>query len=183
MHLFLKDINLTVSKLVLLDSIAHSLLLLLFEYQCHLLCSDTSSPTLFFGLSHLLFLLVIQLALCLHLFGLLIIPLRVDLPLNLLVILLNDSLQGILVREWNKRMRFDYHHDPFQLPRPDEGPQKGLALTEHVKKVVCIPTYVENLFRGTETHSQILLDLRIDRGEMLHEVLSHLGLKVEKLPI
>jgi hypothetical protein len=104
MHLFLKDINLTVSKLVLLDGITHGLLLLLFEHHGHLLCSDTSSPTFFFSLSDLLFLLVIELALRLHLFGLLIIPLSVDLPLNLLVILLNDSLQGILIREGNKRM-------------------------------------------------------------------------------
>jgi len=102
MHLFLKDINLTVSKLVLLDSITHGLLLLLFEYHCHLLCSDTSSPTFFFSLSHLLFLLIVEFTLRLHLFFLLIIPLCVDLPLNLLVILLNDFLQGILIREGNK---------------------------------------------------------------------------------
>ena len=179
MHLFLKDINLTVSKLVLLDGIAHGLLLLLFEYHGHLLCGDTSSSTFFFSLSHLLFLLIVEFTLRLHLFGLFIIPLRVDLPLNLLVILLNDSLQGILIREGNKRMGFDYHHDPFQLSRPDEGPQKGLALTEHVKKVVCIPTDVEDFFRGAETHAQILFDLLIDRSEMLHEVFPHLGLKVE----
>ena len=104
MHLFLKDINLTVSKLVLLDGIAHGFLLLLFEDHCNLLCGDTTSPSFFFSLSHLLFLVVIKLALRLHLFGLLIIPLSVDLPLNLLVILLNDSLQGILIREGNKRM-------------------------------------------------------------------------------
>jgi hypothetical protein len=102
MHFFLKDINLTVSKLVLLDSIANGLLFLLFENHCHLLSGDTTSPTFFFSLSNLLFLLVIELALCLHLFGLLVIPLSVDLPLNLVVILLNDSLQGILIRERNK---------------------------------------------------------------------------------
>jgi len=102
MHLLLKDINLTVRKLILLDRIAHGLLLLLFEYHCHLLCGDTSASTFLLSLSHLLFLLVVELALRLHLFCLLIIPLRVYLPLNLLVELLNDSLQGILIREGDK---------------------------------------------------------------------------------
>ncbi len=97
MHLFLKDINLTVSKLVLLKSITHGLLLLLFEDESHLLCSDTSSSAFLVSLSRLLFLLVVELALCLHLLSLLIIPLSVDLPLNVLVVLLNDSLQGILI--------------------------------------------------------------------------------------
>ena len=76
-------------------------------------------------------------------------------------------------------MGFDYHHDPFQLSRPDEGPQKGFALTEHVKKVVRITTDVEDFFRGTETHAQILFDLLINRSEMLHKVFPDLGLKVE----
>jgi hypothetical protein len=102
MHLLLKDINLTVRKLVLLDSIAHGLLLLLFEYHCHLLCGDTPTPTFLLSLSHLLFLLVIEFALRLHLFGLLIIPLSVNLPLYLLVVLLNNFLQRILVREGDK---------------------------------------------------------------------------------
>ena len=76
-------------------------------------------------------------------------------------------------------MRFDYHHDPFQLSRPDEGPQIGLALTEHVEEVVCVSTDGEDFFRGTKTHPQILFDLLIDRREMLHEVFPNLGFKVE----
>ena len=76
-------------------------------------------------------------------------------------------------------MRFDYHHYPLQLSRPDEGPQIGLTLTEHVEEVVCIPTDGEDFFRGTETHPQILFDLLIDRREMLHEVFPNLGFKVE----
>ncbi len=166
-HLILKHLDLALRKLVLLQSIAHRFLLLLLHHRGNVLRSDT--PGLFWlRLRRLLFLLIGHLPWLFHLFVLLIVPLRVNLPLHILIELLHHLLQLSLVAKRDKRVVKDDHDYPLELPSSDKGPKIGLLLNKHLEVKVGVAAHLHDFLRGWEADPDVLLQLLIYRAEVLH---------------
>lgn len=118
MYFILKNLGFTLSELVLLQSVAHCLLLLLLHQDRDILCGDTPRLVLF-RFRSLLFLLCCQLSRLFQLIVLGFIPLRVDLPLYILVEFLDHLLQLSPVTQRDKGVIQDNHHNSFQLASAD----------------------------------------------------------------